>query len=116
IALSPARREYQEVPPVALHHEAAGDGRGFPAFYSADLDTAREQFAAAVEQHPGRAQLIVDGITAPGRPGQPVVAAWTSPDGRPRWWTLEDRDSDREGRVRLIPSGEDLGAATVWSV
>lgn len=115
IALAPARREYQDVPPLALHHEVDGDARGFPGFYSADLVTAREQFGAAVEQRPGRARLIADGLTVPDRPGQPVLAAWTTAAGRPAWWSIEDSDSDFEGRVILAPTGADLGPHAVWA-
>ena len=115
IALAPARREYQDVPPLAVHHEVEGGGTGFPDFYSADLVTAREQFGAAVRRRPGNARLIVDRLSVPDRPGQPVLAAWTTADGQPAWWSIDDSDSDREGRVMLAPTGDDLGPHTVWA-
>jgi hypothetical protein len=108
IAFIPARREFQDVPPLALHHEVDGDASGFPSFYSADLATARRQFTLALRPRGRRARLVVDHVAVPDRPGEPVLAAWTDAAERVVSWTLAGRESDREGRLRLIPSGNGL--------
>jgi hypothetical protein len=111
IALSPAMRDFQDVPPLALHHEVDGVAAGFPAFYSVDLATAREQFAAAAT-HPARsARLVVDGLVVPDRTGEPVLAAWTEGAGQVVAWELERRDPDREGQLVLAPRSDGPGNA-----
>jgi hypothetical protein len=107
VALEHAPREIQEVPPLALHHEVAAGAAGFPDFYSADLATACDQFAAAVARRPGRARLVADGLAIPDRPGLPVLAAWSDGAGTARW-KLAPRRPDREGQLRLVPTGAGL--------
>ncbi|HEY0194563.1 MAG TPA: hypothetical protein VGC42_25800 [Kofleriaceae bacterium] len=108
VDLAPERRNVQSVPALAVHHEVA-DPAGFPAFYSADLATARDQFAAAVRaRHQAGARLVADRFAIPDRPGVPVFAAWLDAEGRPAWWQLVQRRVDREGQIRLVPVGPGL--------
>lgn len=108
IALAPARREFQDVPDLALHHEVDGDANGLPSFYSADLATARRQFTLALRRRASRARLVVDHLAVPDRPGEPVLAAWTDAAKQVVSWTLTGRETDRQGQLRLIPSGNGL--------
>jgi hypothetical protein len=103
IEISPPYRTLEAVPPLRLHHET-GDAARFPTFYSADLNTARQQFIGAVRRTPPpvSARLVVDGVTIPGRPGE-VLASWT--EGR---HVIEPvvafAGVDAEGQLRLVPS------------
>src|SRR5262249_9225928 len=101
------------VPPLALHHEVTGgDAAAMPPAYSADLTTAREQFAAGVARaRPSDARLIAEGLEAPARSG-PVRAAWID-GGEGVWWAFTERGRDSEAKLRLaspIP-----GVIAMWS-
>jgi hypothetical protein len=114
IALEPRVLGAQPVPPLVLHHELdGGDPDAMPRFYSADLATAREQFAAGVRRaRPRRAVLVADGVRVPGAPA-PIWAAWAD-DGAARGWSAWADGIDRQGRLRIIPPPGPVTA--MWSV
>ena len=114
IALVPRLHGAQPVPPLVLRHEVDGDAHGFPRFYSADLATARRQFADAVDRvRPRAARLIAPDLTVPDHPDTPVLAAWLD-RGRVRWWRATQDDLDDRGRLRLAPDPAQIDA--MWRI
>ncbi len=115
IELAPALNGQQPVPPLVLRHDVDdGDPAAFPAFYSADLATAREQFADAVARaKPRDARLVASTIAIPGRPRGVVVAAWLD-RGEVLWWHIGQAGLDRQGNLRLMAGA--VGVVAMWSV
>jgi len=114
ITLAPGRREYQDVPPLALHHEVSGDARGF---LTSTRRTSPPRANSSARPWSGDPATRGSSSTA-HRAGPPRSAGARGVDHRrrPASVVVDRRQRQRSrGRVILAPAGDGLGPHTLWA-